>query len=323
MSSEKEDQLRQPSDVQNENFVEKSLDKTNEILGITQLTEKENREHFEQYLVYAKGGLLVFLLLVTAIYQIYFIAMYDVQNPNKRALNHTYLNDSRTIGSVFADAFINGAFGVISSMIINISRYSSTEGIGSSIMRGLKNDKGEFTVFNTYLIVFVILTAFTICEEGSGFNRYLATPDEYVERDGQNTENLINQNTGGNPFLMSVAYVGMLFMFVFVAFFILRMFATTWHSYKIEKKYHLISDIFGFINSRFALELLILIVLNGCSPLISIAIRGEKLKGSSFVTVAMFVVVVFCLHYMLQYNGFLGQCKGFFEKAEVLKAKTI
>ena len=181
----------------NENLFAKSMDFISDNLGVTSLSIEKNRKNFENYLIYAKGGLLVFLLLVTAIYQIYYVALYDVQNPSKRALNHTFLNDSRRIGSVFLDALINGVLGVVSSMIINVSR-------GESILRGFVDDKGNFTIFSTYIIIFTILSLFTICEEGSGFNRYLSSPDEYDELDGKNADDIKKENEGGNPFLLSV-----------------------------------------------------------------------------------------------------------------------
>jgi hypothetical protein len=304
---------------------------------------KEYSNVFMDSLEKSKGGLLLFLILITVVYNVVYARKEDGW------FAATYLFDNDHIPLVLKDAFITGLFGVISTALV---LYVFRRGDSKPTLK---------TFVLTALIIFTILFCFNVAQEGSGLNRYLDRNDildgnsEYsqVWREGEihnraksiienpkckniakviasdfndnsvsnylklnsdlssDTECLNNRDveSGGDPFLKTLGYTSMIIIFCVVVIYILRMLKSTWAGYKSGN--HSISKIKFFNKTSnkyntviFILETLFIVgLLNIIPPALVPTIRKERFKNSTLFTIGFILVVACTLHVMLQYNG--------------------
>ena len=261
-------------------------------------TEVENyHDMLHHSLAYAKVGLILFFILVTVVYQTKYR---NVQSA------FTFFGQSSTRWKVIADACIAGFLGVISTMFVITSR-SGWRSIGKH--------------WSTLLIVFVILMLFALAQESSGFNRYLAKHETvqgkgvYAKLEGTDTEEgrkkFEEEQKGGDPFENALSSTTMLLVGLFLMYFIARMFKATYLGYcsgenTIEAS-TAGSGLGGMSkNTAFALEVLVVVVLNAFAPAISAAIRGEHFSKMTGMVVTGIAVIALGLQFMLQYTGFLN-----------------
>ena len=247
-------------------------------------------ENFERHLVATKGGLIVLLIAVSVFYQLWYTAI----ESNK--LSKTLFNSDRYM-VVAADAGTTAFCGALSTYLIMRSRGSIS--------------------YKTVGIVAFILALFAGAQELSGMNRWLSKEailnrkGIYSEIDDITEEDLARVRAfedGGDPFIKSFAYFGMVALVITVLYAVGRMMYITRQGYQTGTTY-IGNNRYGFIpdrpNTSFLMECLILGGLNAIPPLLSPVFRGEKItsttKGMAFVT----ALISMSLQLMFQYVGML------------------
>lgn len=295
---------------------------------------KEHSKVFIDSLEKSKGGLLLFLILITVIYNVVYA------RKKNGWFAATYLFDNQHIPLVLKDAFITGFFGVIATAIVLF------------IFRR-KDVKPTFKSFMfTAIIIFIILFCFNISQEGSGLNRYLDRNDildgnsEYSQvwkegevhnraksiidnpkcRDiakivasGDSSDNSVsdylklNENldesndclnnsdieNGGDPFLKTLGYSSMIIIFVIVFIYIFRMIKSTWAGYKCGN--HKVSDINYFNLSTkkyntliFIIETLFVVGLLNIIPPALVPTIRKERFKNSTLFTIVFLLIVAC-----------------------------
>jgi hypothetical protein len=252
-------------------------------------------ENFTKSIGGLKVGLIIFFLLVTVVYQRKF---------KKDKAATTFFGDTKTKPRIYGEAALAGLFGVVSMLYIMASRQSL----------GLVGKH-----FKTLVIVFFILALFALAQESSGFNRY-QTQDETAKGEGPYAEiegtkdNPVAQmqykqrETGGDPFVLSVAYACLGLVMIGVVWNILKM-----SKYTVQGAISGENSIgdsgagFGKMSPYlgFLLELLALAVLNSIAPWSAAKVRGEAIDQGKHKTIMFIAFVAVVLHIMLQYTGML------------------
>lgn len=245
-----------------------------------------------------KISMILFFIIVTAIYQF--------QYHTQREVN-TFFGDNSTRWRVLLDGFITGLLGVLSTIAVIVLR------------RGRVANH-----LSTLAIIFFLLFTFAVAQEGSGFNRFLARKETmegsgpYAKLDGiLNPDGTINKEeqaklealeTGGDPFLTSVAYTCAIIVGVLLSYTIWKMFTYTKLGYESGKSYIQSNQYLGSASpyKMFVLELILVVGLNALAPMLAPLIRGETYTRSNYVVILGIGVVAFVLHFMLQYVGLLN-----------------
>jgi hypothetical protein len=275
------------------------------------MNEPKYTEDFERALLSAKGGLIVFLLTVSIVYQV-------ATNINGNVATSTFLKEWEIIPPdgglpngyrALLDALVGAFLGAFSSFLVMVIR---------------TGELNPLVILQKYwfgiLTVFVILFLFSIAQESSGFNRYLAA-SETAEGNGQyafldeikssqQQQDYRNLQNGGDPFIVYSAYTCILVLVIFVIVNIYFMIKCTLDGYNsgdndISKiKYGI--QLFGTPYASFALELLIVVLLNMAAPILSVIIRGDEFTTTSYVMAGGIGLIALILQFMLQYNKFLN-----------------
>ena len=245
-------------------------------------------KHFMDSLVSARIGVIGFLILVSI--------CYHVSYGNKPSTN-TFISDKRTLLKVILDSLFCAFIGFISSSIV-------------ILIRGGNISKHTMTIL-TFGIIPGLLN---FAQESSGFNRWMAHgTDEYNEIDSiltqKDEEEIKISESGGDPFIISLAYASTIFLGLFVFWNLLKMFYATRMGYLSGENnisdVHYVGFLDNFKYTTFFVELLFIVLINAFAPLISVLIRDECLRSSSYSTVAIMGSWTLILEIMLQYNGLL------------------
>lgn len=270
--------------------------------------QQNYKDHFHHSLLGAKGGLIVFFILITLVYQAKYRKIDNAQ---------TFFGTSKTRMSVIGGAMIAAVLGMLSVVFVIVSRAGT-----GAIMRNIKN----------ILIVGLILFLFAMTQESSGFNRWLAEKEteeghgpyasiskaKYIEHDHETDfekdleEEKKCNKTNGKPFLSSVSTLSLILIGIGLFYFIGRMFLATYYGFVSGQNN--ITSLPGMFGGSltplvgFALELIIVGGLNAISPALDPLIRGEGYDPMKFVVIFAIFIISVSLHIMLQYTGML---KGF------------
>lgn len=255
--------------------------------------KEEMKEGFHHTLVPLKGGLIFFLILISLVYQVTFIA----EGGATKDRNETLLTISP--GKPFLSAFVVGSCGVLSFLFLTKSRLAEVS-------------------YKNMIAVFTILAIFDIAQEASGLNRYLSESDTakgegiyYAMLSDADKANLAAVNaaetTGGDPFLKSMSYVVIILFALFTIYSIFKMFRLV----KCSAKYYSPNNgetcfFFGKIKHKwtaFILELLVVCSINVIPVIVTPFIRGEKFK--IYLSTVGMIFTIFILQLMFHYVGFL------------------
>jgi len=258
-----------------------------------------NQHKFEHNLLYIKGGLIIFMILITCVYTFLY-------NSTKTAW--TYIHDTSTLHKVGLDALVAGLFGILSFAVLVLSRTGSISYLLS---------KKQLT---TIIIIFCVLALFNIAQETSGLNRALDMSDilegkspyyDLYIKNGVTNEELALLSAPPHPFYESISY---LFIIIILLLILIGSFNIIKYTLCNAKYFPInnINKLFGFKQTNnsskyilFALEVLLIVTINFIPVIISPIIRGESKKISikGFSTYFM-LGVIFVLQFMFQYIGF-------------------
>jgi hypothetical protein len=249
-------------------------------------------EKFEHGLVYAKGYLLVLLLLVTLFYQM-----------QKYSGTNTFFSKRCTVEKSIFTAFISGGIGALTVLfVLNFSRSG--------------NSKKDILMATS--LVFIILFLFDIAEESSGYRLYNSL-DELKLKHGpyaslnDTSSKAIQDMTGrnnatGDPFLHSVALAAIASSVLYVLYLVGVMVTATYYGYNSGQTN--INDV-TFFNGMFSpatgfsIELFFM-ALNGFTPILAAYVRGETINDNVYQNSAMFLFGSLILHTGAQYSGLYG-----------------
>ena len=265
-------------------------------------TEKNNLHYFEKNLKLIKGGLILFLIIVSFGYHLLY---------KNIEIAHTLLH-KQTL-KILIDSFIGGIFGVITVYFIWFSR-----------------NKFSFTTIPlfTSFIVFIILFLFNLAQEGSGLNRYLDKNNllnkkglyynEYINsyKNDDDKKKIINEindlEENGDPFEKVSLYIFYIFIFLIILFLSFKMFKYAINNYKFN---HFINiPILFHINMNknikliiflFIIEFIIIIGLNSIPIILSPIIRGEEKKIKFNFSSLFLIFIIILLQLMFQLVGLL------------------
>lgn len=260
-------------------------------------TPSQYQHQFEQSLFKAKGAALLILVLVSLVYT----------EQTKNAKNsHTLLSTSSGKRKVGIDCFLTASFGVFSVLVV------------STIRNGFQSLISVHTL-KTVLVVSLILGFFCFAQEASGLNRYLSRA-ETAENTGiyHDIDQEKNEPTEpiymNDPFISSSGYVMIILLSVFVLVYVINMIRVSACGYRSglfdlskTKFYHTLG--FSSHSYTFGLELFLVGLINFIPPLISPAIRGEKISAKSTAFALFTLIVGSILQFMLQYSGLFHSIK--------------
>ena len=177
---------------------------------------KDYKDIFENNLLQAKGGLIVFLILITLIYHV---------NYGKLTYSKTYIQSNKFWHRAGIDAIFTGIIGFIATSFIMYTRNGTLLG----------HFKGP-------VIVGIVLALFNLVQESSGFNRYLnkanieegkgnyAIIDKISTADG--SDQLRQLESGGDPFINSIGYFSIIAIGLVVLSKTFSMVISTYYGYK-------------------------------------------------------------------------------------------
>ena len=263
-------------------------------------------KEFEGLLLNAKGTIIIMLLLVSAIYQIFYHNIHGAS---------TLLNTGSGRLTLLYDILCTSMFGVLSAMFVIWSRSGT-----SALFKP--------SSFAVYGIVAFILGLFCFSEEASGFNRYLDRQDIlnhqgiYYNLDN-NPLNPANTNpsgyydpestdvleSGGDPFTMSMSYFFMIIVIGFVLYQVAGMIKVAVCGYT-SGAFPIGKILNGLISSStigFIIEILIVGILNAIPPLVSPIIKKQQstLNSKSVGTAGIIMIIVMLLQTLFQFSGML------------------
>lgn len=220
-------------------------------------------EVFEHNLIHAKGGIIIFLILISIIYH---------WNYGSIQYSKTYLQ-SKFFFRAVTDSLITGLLGFLSVAFLMYLRYGNV----------LHHLKGPLTVS-------FILMLFNFVQESSGLNRYLDKKNieegkgNYAEIDKINTSDDSDQlndiESGGDPFWNSVGYLSMIIIGMVLLYKFIVMITATVYGYKsgvfsINKINYYGLSMIKSNYAKFGIELLIISLLNSLAYALSPLIRGD------------------------------------------------
>ena len=281
----------EPEKIRNHVFWGTNPYKSNDVKKILydEASAQIAKNDFQKYLLFAKGGILLFLVLIIIVYQIYFVKL--------NSSNKTFYNDKRTAWKQLVENGIVGFIGLMSVFIVNCIRL------------GLKNSM-TWECFQVYITVFIFIFLFDLSEEASGFNRYMANisgdkdkNDEYKEIDGDNDDTDINdKKDNSDPFLTSTAYVTISLGIFALLYFVFNMIRSAIRG-KISGMNNITSTTGGL--GIFSLELFIVVVLNFTGPIVSKLATGGIISSSTYFSSFVISVIALILQIMCQYTGLI------------------
>lgn len=262
-------------------------------------TQRLQHKFFKSFLN-IKVGLLIFLLIISCIYQI--LLKKNHKYKTEETLFNKYPKD------IFLDAFVTGIAGVVSVVFVWLSRRMVFE-----------------IPFKGVGLLFLIFFTFTLAQEISGFNRYMDRKkiikgeSIYTKMNNISADRAKNIEENGDPFLISCGYFLFCIVFITFAYLVYKMFKYSFCAYKLMPEFNInnIKYLFGTTYGNryvlFYLEIAIMIIINIIPPLlISPILRKEekttlkhKLTSYNFVILSI-VVIVIILHIMIQYMGYLN-----------------
>lgn len=269
--------------------------------------QKNYKDNFHHSLLGAKGGLIVVFILITLVYQTKYRNAENAQ---------TFFGTPTTRLRIVGGALVAAVLGMLSVVFVIVSRAGT-----DAIIRNINN----------VLIVGFILFLFTISQESSGFNRWIAEKEieeghgpyasiskaKYIETHKEEEydkhhEEEVKCNGKVHPFLSSISTLSLILIGLGLVYFIGRMFLAAYYGFTSGQNN--ISSLPGMFKGSltplvgFALELIVVGGLNAISPALDPLIRGEGYDPMKFVIIASIFVISISLHTMLQYTGML---KGF------------
>ena len=238
---------------------------------------------FLQNLMIIKIGLVVFLCIAAIVYQIIYVAMFDKQNPTLRGLNNTYINNPTTVFRIVKESSVTAFIGFLMVFVIKVSRY------------GINMQLVSFSSLKTYFVVGFILALFAFSQESSGFNRWLADPEDYKAINTNSMDAIVAENAGGAPFIRTTAYTSFVLVALGMCVCIVNMFRYTFKGFKSGANPAPIP--------KFLIEIVIMAILGALSPILTVVVREEKFKPMTGLSIAFYVATSVVLHVMFQYNG--------------------
>lgn len=240
------------------------------------------KKHFAISLFATKMILLVFLIMVTIVYQIKFA---------NNELAKTFFNEQSTAIKIIMDAIQTGFFAALTVVFIIYNR-------GGSINKYMP----------AIISVFGIFTLFGLAQEGSGLNRYLSKHDiengkgHYATKEETKKELL---NHEGDPFIVAVSYTSMVLIGFVLLFFVGKMVMTTIEGFNLGNN-AINKESGGPGVSNFIIEVIIVSGLIALSPILSVWIRGEEYtKMNTLIVPGVFFILTIIIQLMFQYNGLL------------------
>jgi len=308
----------------------KSFDLLEKITGHTSQDFSENSSSiFIGALTKAKGGLVLFLILLTIIYNMKF---------SQKWYAKTLFNNPQFAGRVILDGILAGLLGVVSIFTVFAMR---------------NKDTLDPKHLKKYFIIFIILALFAIAQESSGLNRYLNEEEidnghgiynhistsprtraaqimrnpkcidrakailnnDYKKyksiklKDPSECSTIKEVNSGGNPFLRSVSTLAVAAVAVYILKLTITMFVSAYYGYSddnnaIENINYVSTSSSSCRTMIFLFETLIVIgLINSIPPLVSPIIRKEKINKAAFITTGFTFILATCTHILFQYSG--------------------
>ena len=281
---------------------------------------KDSSSIFIDTLSKAKNGVILFLILLTIIYNLKFSQKWYAQ---------TLFNNPKFTERIILDGILAGLLGVVSTFTVLSMR--NKHALDSKHLK-------------TYFIIFIILALFAIAKESSGLNKYLndevCNPvntsqkirtmqimknPKCVDRAkailGRNykkynsikltdpTECLTMKevNSGGNPFLKSICTFAVWIVSIYVLKLIITMVASAYYGYDKNPIGNINYALTNSSSGRtiiFLFETIIVVgLINSISPFISPIIRNKKINDSAFVTSGFTFILATSLQVLFQYSG--------------------
>ena len=249
------------------------------------------KELYEHGLIIAKIGSLLLFAVATLVYQIKF-------------------KSTKSTSTMFNSVETTKETLIISSLASLLSAMSV-------LYIGLSRGWSWIDIFLSFMVVLLLLFAFEISTESSGFNRFLASDDTaqgkgvYYELDKKTDPNYIYDeqirlDSSGSPFVISVFIILMLSIFSFFMYVLIRSLMATYYGYSSGN--HFVDNVQFFDGSLshlvgFGLEIAIMFGLNFAGQILPDVIMREKIRSFDYGSGLVFGLSSVLLHVMDQYVG--------------------
>lgn len=235
----------------------------------------------------SKISLLIILIVVTVIYQTKY---------KNIKWSRTKLNAETHAVKELISAVVVATFSIIPILFFYYSRLEPNESFLSKL--GSK--------IPALLLIWVIIFAFDIAKESSGFNRYLSQEEIKL---GHSEYNKISEGdiklfdpndltTQGEPFITSFAWTAIYFTAIIIGYLIITM---------------LIATIYGMASGKhpvnigiFSKELTAMFIFNFLGIFISYYIKENKIEGSLFSSTIMGAAGII-VHIACQFTGLYAE----------------
>jgi hypothetical protein len=257
------------------------------------LSIDDNKKIFQDNLIEAKLGIIVYLFIQTIMYQI---------NTREHKFRNTLLNTNDTLLKLLGSASIAGCIGALTIGIITLSRNTSNK-------------------IQLIITVFGILALYDILLETSGSNTWLASENIkngvglYAELNdtviNKDNEDLTKLYVTHDIFEQTIVYSTICMIAVFLLYLIYNMLYASHTNFKTEK--------FNIYNIKywwripapigFLLESIILMG-NAGIPIVQAIIKKEPINSTVYFNSALYGIVSLSLHIMCQYAGLYGESEG-------------
>lgn len=235
----------------------------------------------------SKVSLLIILIVVTVIYQTKY---------RDTKWSRTKLNDEHHAIKELISAGIVATFSIIPILFFYYSRLEAGESFLSKLG----------TKIPALLLIWVIIFAFDIAKESSGFNRYLSQEEiklghsEYNKISEDNIK-LFDSNdltTQGDPFINSFAWTAIYFTAIIIGYLMITMIIAT--------IYGMASGKHGVNIGIFSKELTAMFIFNFLGTFISYYIKEDKIEGSLFSSTIMGTTGII-IHLACQFTGLYAE----------------
>jgi hypothetical protein len=265
--------------------------------------------NFQQSSLLIKAGIFIFLVIVTIVYQI---------------SSRLYPNmDSRTlidnIDIIPPDGGLPFAYRTIYSCLTNA--FLSTLSLFLIILLRTGDINPISVIYNNFFllsIVFIFMFLFSLSQETSGYNRYIARSDteqgigNYAFLDAvlpppvNIDSQYINKEIGGDPFIVNIAYSCIIVLIIFSIIQMFLMLKYTNEGYN-SGKCDINKSVYGITFMEqplisFLLEIVILFILNGAGPILTTIIKNNKITNITYINSTMLGIMAVILHFMTQYT---------------------
>lgn len=251
------------------------------------VSNKTYQHDFENYLLFAKGGLILYLLIQTIVYQM---------RTKERKFTNTYFSDQSYMLS-FIGAVSAGAF---------IATLTTAYILGSRSIMSM----------HILLIVFAILFMYDIFQETSGVNAWLSSEDTakgigpYAHLnniDANDTtlhKSVSDSLSQHNDYERSAFYAYSITTALILLYLFGGMAYASYKGYQSGENNIYDATFWNGINPAlgFFLEI-IFMMANGAIPIIATKIKGENLTTAVYMNSVAFGLGSVILHTMFQYVG--------------------